>query len=84
MISSLDGPIYESPQYLLQQLIRFNTTNPPGNERDCIYFIRDLLLESGISDTIIIAQEEHRPNLIARLKGCGDAPLFSCTGMLTL
>ncbi|MGO4183478.1 M20/M25/M40 family metallo-hydrolase [Paenibacillus sp. TAF43_2] len=80
MISSLDGPIYESPQYLLQQLIRFNTTNPPGNERDCIYFIRDLLLESGISDTIIIAQEEHRPNLIARLKGCGDAPPFLMYG----
>jgi len=28
--------IHENPVELLQNLIRFNTTNPPGNEEDCI------------------------------------------------
>src|ERR671926_340346 len=27
-------PIYERPVELLQRLIRFDTTNPPGNERE--------------------------------------------------
>ncbi len=27
------APIYERPAELLQNLIRFDTTNPPGNER---------------------------------------------------
>ena len=41
-------PIYERPVELLQQLIRFDTTNPPGNERACIQFIQSLMNESGI------------------------------------
>jgi hypothetical protein len=28
-------PIYERPVELLQHLIRFDTTNLPGNEREC-------------------------------------------------
>lgn len=29
----VDVEIYKRPAELLQQLIRFDTTNPPGNER---------------------------------------------------
>jgi len=44
----------EQPAALLQKLIQFDTTNPPGNERECVLFIRDLLAEAGI-DTIVSA-----------------------------
>lgn len=58
---------------LLQRLIRFDTTNPPGNEADCVLFIRDLLEGAGIP-TQIIAKSPQRPNLITRIPGRGEKP----------
>lgn len=63
----------QNPAALLQRLIRFNTTNPPGNERECILFLRDLLNEAGI-ETMLLGRVESRPNLIARIKGQGHLP----------
>ncbi|MBE7436150.1 MAG: M20/M25/M40 family metallo-hydrolase [Anaerolineales bacterium] len=65
--------LYEHPVEILQRLIRFNTTNPPGNEAACIGYIRELLDEAGIESTLI-AKDPNRPNLIARLPGEGRAP----------
>ena len=65
--------IYEHPAELLQNLIRFDTTNPPGNERPCIEYINGLLKDAGIK-TNIVTRSPGRPNLIARLKGAGQAP----------
>ena len=61
------------PVELLQRLIQFDTTNPPGNERACIEFIQGLLAGAGIAATIL-ARTPQRPNLIARLPGRGMAP----------
>lgn len=58
---------------LLQRLIRFDTTNPPGNEADCVLFIRDLLEGAGIP-TQVIAKSPQRPNLITRIPGRGEKP----------
>jgi acetylornithine deacetylase/succinyl-diaminopimelate desuccinylase-like protein len=57
---------------LLQELIRFDTTNPPGNEAACMAFVRGLLEEEGC-ETVTFEQEPGRPNLVSRLPG-GDAP----------
>jgi acetylornithine deacetylase/succinyl-diaminopimelate desuccinylase-like protein len=57
---------------LLQELIRFDTTNPPGNEAACIDFVRAQLDEVGC-ETQTYEQEPGRPNLVSRLSG-GDAP----------
>ena len=57
---------------LLQELIRFDTTNPPGNEAACIDFLRAQLDEAGC-ETETYEQEPGRPNLVSRLAG-GDAP----------
>jgi acetylornithine deacetylase/succinyl-diaminopimelate desuccinylase-like protein len=57
---------------LLRELIRFDTTNPPGNETACIEYVRGLLAEAGC-ETEIYAREPDRPNLVSRLRG-GDAP----------
>ena len=68
-----DITLYQRPAELLQHLIRFDTTNPPGNEAACVYYIRDLLQAAGL-ETTILARNEKRPNLIARLRGNGSAP----------
>ncbi len=57
---------------LLQKLIRFDTTNPPGNERACIEFVQTLLEEAGC-ETKLYAKDPARPNLVSRLTG-GNAP----------
>ena len=57
---------------LAQELIRFDTTNPPGNEAACIDFLRAQLDEVGC-ETETYEQEPGRPNLVSRLAG-GDAP----------
>ena len=64
--------IYQNPVELLQKLIRFDTTNPPGNESDCIAFVNHLLTQAGIA-TKILAKSQDRPNLIARFPGQGTA-----------
>lgn len=61
-----------TPAELLQQLIRFDTRNPPGGERECIGFVDDLLREAGL-ETTIVAKDPERPSLVARLPGAGTA-----------
>jgi acetylornithine deacetylase/succinyl-diaminopimelate desuccinylase-like protein len=58
---------------LLQRLIRFDTTNPPGNEGECIDFLRRLLEEAGV-ETEVCARDPHRPNLVARIPGRASGP----------
>jgi acetylornithine deacetylase/succinyl-diaminopimelate desuccinylase-like protein len=72
-ISNGNSPIYERPVELLQYLIRIDTTNPPGNESECILYINELLKEAGF-ETAFFAKNNNRPNLIVRLKGQGKTP----------
>ena len=65
--------IYQRPAELLQRLIQFDTTNPPGNEMECIAYIDTLLKKTGLEPTRF-AKDPNRPNLITRLKGQGSAP----------
>ena len=65
--------IYQRPVELLQNLIRFDTTNPPGKEGECTAYIYDLLKEVGYRPNVL-AKQANRPNLITRLKGRGEAP----------
>jgi acetylornithine deacetylase/succinyl-diaminopimelate desuccinylase-like protein len=58
---------------LLQELIRFDTTNPPGNERACVAHVQRLLDDAGV-ETRILARDDARPNLVARVHGAGEAP----------
>ena len=58
---------------LLSDLLRFDTTNPPGNEGACIAYVQRLVEEAGV-ETRIVAKDDARPNLIARVRGTGDAP----------
>ena len=66
-------PIYLRPIDILQKLIQFDTTNPPGDEAACIGYLNELLTTAGIATTLL-AKTPSRPNLIARLPGRGAAP----------
>jgi acetylornithine deacetylase/succinyl-diaminopimelate desuccinylase-like protein len=62
----------EEVTQLLQELLRQNTVNPPGNEILCANILRDYFARDGI-EVELYAREPSRPNVVARLKG-GDAP----------
>jgi acetylornithine deacetylase/succinyl-diaminopimelate desuccinylase-like protein len=61
-----------TPVELLQELIRFDTTNPPGAERACVERIGALLSAEGVEWRTYGTTPE-RPNLVARLPG-GSGP----------
>lgn len=71
--------IYQRPVELLQNLIRFDTTNPPGNEAECITYVNNLLTEARC-ETTLLARDPKRPNLIARIPGQGSAPALLMHG----
>ena len=77
--STGDQTIHQRPAELLQNLIRFDTTNPPGNEALCVSYIDSLLTDAGF-ETAILAKDPDRPNLIARLRGQGTAPSLLLQG----
>ena len=58
---------------LLQELIRFDTTNPPGHEEACIAHIASLLHSNGVQ-TERYEKAPGRPNLVARHRGTKDCP----------
>jgi acetylornithine deacetylase/succinyl-diaminopimelate desuccinylase-like protein len=62
-----------SAETILQDLIRFDTTNPPGNETACIQYIGELLEGAGLKYRVY-AKDNTRPNLVCRLEGKGEAP----------
>jgi len=59
-------------QELLSRLIRFNTVNPPGNERAAQEYLAAHLSAAGFSCELLGAEPE-RPNLVARLLPADDA-----------
>jgi len=71
--ASSEVPLQDRPAELLARLLRFDTTNPPGNERECIDWIRGLLEELGC-EVKVLAAEPERPSLVARLRGEGSSP----------
>ena len=58
---------------LLQELIRVDTTNPPGNETAAAELLRAYLEESGVTCELY-AKVPDRANLVARIPGTGDGP----------
>jgi acetylornithine deacetylase/succinyl-diaminopimelate desuccinylase-like protein len=58
---------------LLQELIRVDTTNPPGNETAAAELLRAYLEDSG-AECELYARVPERANLVARLPGRGEGP----------
>jgi acetylornithine deacetylase/succinyl-diaminopimelate desuccinylase-like protein len=60
---------------LLQDLVRHDTVNPPGNERAVQELLARLLSDAGFEVTLT-GRTEPRPNLVARLRGQADGPVL--------
>src|SRR6059058_5322318 len=58
---------------LLQELIRVDTTNPPGNETRAAELLRGYLEQHGVACELY-ARTPERANLVARIPGRGDGP----------
>ena len=58
---------------LLQELIRVDTTNPPGNETAAAEVLQAYLEDSG-AEVELYARIPERANLVARIPGRGDGP----------
>jgi acetylornithine deacetylase/succinyl-diaminopimelate desuccinylase-like protein len=58
---------------LLQELIRLDTTNPPGNETAAAHLLRVYLEAAGV-ECELFARVPERANLVARIRGRGDGP----------
>src|SRR5687767_2585805 len=53
-----------------QALLRFDTADPPGREREAVDYLKKVLTAEGI-EVQEFSTEAHRPNLVARVKGSG-------------
>jgi acetylornithine deacetylase/succinyl-diaminopimelate desuccinylase-like protein len=68
--------LQQETTHVLQRLIRFNTVNPPGNERDAQEYLAGYLESAGF-EVELLGRTEGRPNLVARLAPThrtGDSP----------
>lgn len=66
---------------ILQDLIRIDTSNPPGNETVAARFVQQILAQEGVESEIIEAVPG-RGNLIARLPGDGSGESLILLGHL--
>jgi acetylornithine deacetylase/succinyl-diaminopimelate desuccinylase-like protein len=61
---------------VLSRLIRFDTVNPPGDERACQEWLRGYLEDAGLECELVWGENRERPNLVARLRGDADGPVL--------
>jgi len=66
-----DDHVQKEVTRLLSELIRIDTSNPPGNETAAAEYIRDLLKTEGLA-TEIVESAPGRGSLIARMPGGGS------------
>ena len=68
----IDWPRYQDMAVdLMQQYLRVNTSNPPGNEIEAAKFFKKIFDQYGIENEIFEFKPS-RANIIARLKGNGS------------
>ncbi|RMF17190.1 MAG: M20/M25/M40 family metallo-hydrolase [Candidatus Dadabacteria bacterium] len=77
-VTPLSPDVVQGSVETFRTLLRFNTVNPPGNERPLIDWVADQLTAAGIESTIL-ESAPGRANLVARLKG-GSEPAIVLTG----
>jgi acetylornithine deacetylase/succinyl-diaminopimelate desuccinylase-like protein len=69
----LNKDIMKETIQILQELVRIDTTNPPGNEIKAAEWIYNYLSKEGI-DSEVIESAPGRGNIVSRLKGQGAGP----------
>ena len=54
-----------------QAILRMDSTDPPGREKEVADYLQQVLQKEGIP-VQVFSKEAHRPNVVARLKGNGS------------
>lgn len=68
---------------LTQDLIRFDTRNPPGNELACAQMLASRLTQAGL-DVRLVEYAPSRANVVARAKGDGRAAPLVFSGHIDI
>src|SRR4029450_1882489 len=76
-VKSLGSPhwsrVEEETLRHFQALVRFDTSDPPGNEKPAADYLQQVLEKEGVA-VQTFALEPNRPNVVPRLKGNGSKP----------
>jgi acetylornithine deacetylase/succinyl-diaminopimelate desuccinylase-like protein len=75
----MDAALRAEASKLLADLIRIDTSNPPGHETPAAVFLQWFLEREGIACELI-AKDQERANLVARIKGSGEGPSLTLLG----
>ena len=73
MCAKLLREVEDEVTTLLSDLIRINTTNPPGNETSAAKFLAKALEEEGLKCEVV-ESSKGKGNVITRIKGDGEKP----------
>ncbi|MGB5812186.1 MAG: M20/M25/M40 family metallo-hydrolase [Polyangiales bacterium] len=76
-----DSELTEHAFRLCQQLIRIDTTNPPGNEREAAELVAEELSSAGL-EPVVLEGMPNRTNVVTRLRGTGEEPPLLLTAHL--
>jgi acetylornithine deacetylase/succinyl-diaminopimelate desuccinylase-like protein len=75
----MDAALREEASKLLADLIRIDTTNPPGHETPAAVFLQWFLEREGVACELV-AKDPDRANLVARIPGSGEGPSLTLLG----
>lgn len=73
--------VAQDPVELTRELIRFDTINPPGQERRCAAFLAEILQGAGFNVSLRELGPD-RANLVATLPHASNEPALVFTGHL--
>ncbi len=74
-----DATIGREVLALTRELIRIDTSNPPGRELPAAVLLRDYLLAAGV-EAELVGRDPERPNVVARIRGTGGGPSLALCG----
>lgn len=77
----MDSELTEHAFRLCQELLRIDTTNPPGNELPAAELLADELLQAGL-EPAVLESAPGRGNVVARLRGTNAKPPLLLTAHL--
>jgi acetylornithine deacetylase/succinyl-diaminopimelate desuccinylase-like protein len=75
----IDATLHEEAISLTRDLIRVDSSNPPGNETPAAMVLKDYLEANGL-ECELIARDPDRANLVARIPGSGTGPSLALVG----
>jgi acetylornithine deacetylase/succinyl-diaminopimelate desuccinylase-like protein len=79
LAAALGEGLLDEVVQLTADLIRADTTNPPGNETRGAAVLGDYLRRNGV-EAELVARDPARANLIARVRGAGTGPSLALMG----